>query len=214
MSTDNCPDAAPDTDAPPEPDAGDEVQMLDLDYLLVVETLDYPFYLAQLVPQVKIRDPAEHFLTVGWTDWLDPRPDFSTSYYLVHNPDVREAGVNPLLHYLKTGQAEGRPAGNWGEAPHRDLVARHVDVDHYLGQLPDHVRVTDPVGHFLNVGWHRGLNPTPDFDTGFYLQRHPDVRRAGCNPFVHYLLWGRAEGRPRNRSELAGSENPAAEAGA
>jgi hypothetical protein len=33
------------------------------------------------------------------------------------------------------------------------------------------------------------------FDPGFYLERYPDVRRAGINPLRHYLLHGAAEGR-------------------
>ena len=35
-------------------------------------------------------------------------PDFDASYYLSHNPDVAQAGVDPLAHYLTTGWKEGR----------------------------------------------------------------------------------------------------------
>jgi hypothetical protein len=33
------------------------------------------------------------------------------------------------------------------------------------------------------------------FDPGFYLERYPDVRRAGMDPLRHYLIHGAAEGR-------------------
>ena len=33
---------------------------------------------------------------------------FDTAYYLESNPDVAESGMNPLVHYLSSGAAEGR----------------------------------------------------------------------------------------------------------
>ena len=50
----------------------------------------------------------DHFRTVGWrmnlhaNDWLD------TYFYINANPDVSEAGLNPLTHYIKYGKNEGR----------------------------------------------------------------------------------------------------------
>lgn len=35
-------------------------------------------------------------------------PFFDSEYYLRNNPDVASAGVNPLLHYLRSGRREGR----------------------------------------------------------------------------------------------------------
>ena len=34
--------------------------------------------------------------------------DFSDSYYLYFNPDVKDAGMNPRKHYIRHGQFEGR----------------------------------------------------------------------------------------------------------
>lgn len=33
---------------------------------------------------------------------------FDIHYYLLHNPDVKAAGINPILHYLRFGGFEGR----------------------------------------------------------------------------------------------------------
>jgi glycosyltransferase involved in cell wall biosynthesis len=52
--------------------------------------------------------PDEHYLRVGWLLGHDPGPTFSTNGYLASNPDVRDAGLNPLLHWLKHGMKEGR----------------------------------------------------------------------------------------------------------
>lgn len=36
------------------------------------------------------------------------------------------------------------------------------------------------------------------FDTAYYLQRYPDVRKSGMDPIVHYVLYGALEGRRPN----------------
>src|SRR5690606_15059801 len=36
--------------------------------------------------------------------------NFNTSHYLQANPDVKQAGVNPFIHYVMTGRHEGRQA--------------------------------------------------------------------------------------------------------
>ncbi len=53
----------------------------------------------------------------------------------------------------------------------------------------------DAVSHYLTLGWRRGHDPNPDFDTGYYLAANPDVAAAGVNPFLHFLTAGRREGR-------------------
>lgn len=39
---------------------------------------------------------------------LRVNPLFDRDWYRRQNPDVRASGMNPLLHYLKHGRAEGR----------------------------------------------------------------------------------------------------------
>lgn len=56
------------------------------------------------------RDPASHYLTKGAKAGFDPGPRFSSHRYLAAYPDVAREGINPLLHYLIHGQAEGRMA--------------------------------------------------------------------------------------------------------
>jgi O-antigen biosynthesis protein len=54
-----------------------------------------------------------HYLTAGWVDFADPGPAFSTRHYLADNRDVQEAAINPLLHYIRSGRAEGRLGARW-----------------------------------------------------------------------------------------------------
>src|SRR4029450_5864723 len=37
--------------------------------------------------------------------------------------------------------------------------------------------------------------PNPFFETSFYLEANPEVRRSGVNPLAHFLTQGRREGR-------------------
>ena len=56
------------------------------------------------------RTPVAHYAAVGVVQGLDPSPRFSTLAYLGRNADIRERRANPLLHYRRHGQAEGRVA--------------------------------------------------------------------------------------------------------
>lgn len=51
---------------------------------------------------------AEHYLLHGREEGWDPSPGFETGHYLRAHGDVRRSGTNPLLHYLRTGMAQGR----------------------------------------------------------------------------------------------------------
>src|SRR5688572_18444839 len=59
-------------------------------------------------------------LTFRWTrlqpDWqmwrhralIERSRQFDKAWYLAHNPEIAEAGIDPILHYLRQGAANGR----------------------------------------------------------------------------------------------------------
>ncbi|KPF86220.1 hypothetical protein IP70_07815 [alpha proteobacterium AAP38] len=49
-----------------------------------------------------------HFMTYGWREGRDPSAAFDVSAYLERHTDIAAAGVNPLVHLLGWGLAEGR----------------------------------------------------------------------------------------------------------
>ena len=57
---------------------------------------------------LQVRDPLEFFVSYGAALELSPSEKFDTKSYLAMNPDVKSSGINPLLHYIKHGKAEGR----------------------------------------------------------------------------------------------------------
>ena len=75
----------------------------------VAAAFDARFYRA-LYPDIDGDDEAllDQFLTTGWKEGRDPNPRFSVRDYLMLNPDVEAAKINPFVHFILTGQAEGR----------------------------------------------------------------------------------------------------------
>ena len=62
-------------------------------------------------------NPLDHYNLHGWHEGRDPSVAFDTTAYLAAYPDVQAAGVNPLVHYLRFGDDEGRSTfadGLWG----------------------------------------------------------------------------------------------------
>ncbi|MGW5837767.1 glycosyltransferase [Methylorubrum extorquens] len=64
--------------------------------------------------------------------------------------------------------------------------------------------------HFHTLGWKQNFNPSRLFDTRFYIQNYLDVRGANINPLIHYIQYGRLEGRNIRLGKGAISEKPRA----
>lgn len=60
-----------------------------------------------------------------------------------------------------------------------------------------------PLTHYLIMGWRKGLDPSPLFDTSHYLRSYRDVRESDANPLVHFVLHGHEEGRLPTQSGKA-----------
>lgn len=52
--------------------------------------------------------PARHYLLIGGLEGRNPGPDFDSAFYIDRYDDVRESGINPLLHFIKFGEHEQR----------------------------------------------------------------------------------------------------------
>ena len=141
------------------------------------------------------------YLTLRRTGELD------TAAYLANNPDVAAAGVDPLMHYVAHGAAEGRTA----RAPVADAPALRADpvatversglfdAEHYLARYPDVARSElTPLQHYVAVGWREGRDPNPYFDTRWYLASYADARVTAGDPLLHFIRCG-DERRPSPR---------------
>ncbi len=152
-------------------------------------------------PELGLKSESEswaHFLERGWQEFRDPTPFFSTCTYLALNPDVAEARINPFLHYISDGRAEGRLCAIPGFPPESMAEAlRDFSHEHYTRACPELDLKGKPESwaHFLERGWREGRDPSENFSTRAYLDANPDVEAAEVNPFLHFVARGRAEGR-------------------
>lgn len=133
------------------------------------------------------------------------QPAFDADWYLQRYPDVAASGMDPELHFLHHGAAEGR------------LPNPYFDTHWYLYSYPDVVSSGMPAGlHYVLHGAAEGRQTEPDFsiapnlqpeywlgrlkncewfDSEWYLARYPDVAAAGMDAAFHYLQHGAREGK-------------------
>lgn len=131
-------------------------------------------------------NPLAHFIHEGARRLFDPHPLFSVAFYLQQAPDILEHSSNPLIHYLEYGAKSGLN-------PH-PLFDSHF-YTRQVERLEGKPVACNPLVHYLCEGARLGLNPSPKFDGKAYYKRHPDVKKAGVNPLIHFITVGQAEGR-------------------
>jgi glycosyltransferase involved in cell wall biosynthesis len=128
----------------------------------------------------------------------DAYKDFDERLYLQRNPDVASRGLDPLVHFVLYGKAEGRPypARRDVDLNRQDYVkilkSGYFDPHWYRLAYPD-VDGSLPLEHFLEYGVWEGRDPGPNFSTSWYWEQYPDIR--GMNPLLHFIDYGAEEGR-------------------
>ncbi len=109
---------------------------------------------------------------------------FNADHYRALNPDVATSGIDPLLHWLQDGWAQGRSPSLW------------FDLSYYLARYPDVAESqVNPLLHYLDYGWRERRTPHPLFDPEWYLRHAPDVAAAERDPLSHYAQSGHRENR-------------------
>ena len=139
----------------------------------------------------------QHYIQVGWKKGYVPSPYFSTKKYLENNPDVKESGICPLLHYMKDGKRENRKIyysyEYFGDIFREDGL---FDEMYYRAQLKDGECAGSSFTHYATIGYKKGYDPSPEFSTSKYLKINFDLGDNIC-PLLHYYLYGKNEGRKK-----------------
>jgi len=66
-------------------------------------------YYRSLYPDTKTTaDQVRHYCETGWKEGKNPSDDFDTDFYLGIYSDIKDAGINPLWHYIVAGASEQR----------------------------------------------------------------------------------------------------------
>lgn len=123
---------------------------------------------------------------------------FQEKWYLDHYPDVATTGMNPMSHFLKFGGSEGRDPGpgfnsawylkNYRNAilPGLNPLVHYLEQGRELGYLPEPLRP--------NTG-HEEISESDNFNSDWYVKTYPDVAQGSIDPYQHFIMWGKAEGR-------------------
>lgn len=102
--------------------------------------------------------------------------------YASRNAGRLAPGEAPLEHFLSVGLRQGL-------SPHPLFDAPWYAAKHGVSAAES------PFLHFVTHGEPAGLAPGPCFDVAWYRRTNPDVAAAGVNSLVHYVEFGRGEGR-------------------
>jgi hypothetical protein len=72
------------------------------------ELFDGKFYRSFYSDLTEVEDALAHYCSIGWKEGRDPNINFETNYYLENNSDVKQANINPFVHYINEGIREQR----------------------------------------------------------------------------------------------------------
>lgn len=140
--------------------------------------LDAAWYRARLPEVERGAPPLKHYVQTGAARGLKPHVLFDPCWYLDAYPDVAEAGLEALSHFVLHGGMEGRSAGPW------------FDTAHYLSRRGSTGAVNPLVDYLQGGAWLVG-EPRPGFPALAYLTDVPDLVRSGLTPLEH---WARRAG--------------------
>lgn len=165
---------------------------------LARENFDPDFYTSSYSDAPKNADAAfSHYLKKGWLKGYDPAPWFSTTAYLDTYPDIRNAGLNPFVHYVSRGRLEKRPlpgraantadGDSTGREMERVAASGYFDAAYYLSRKPPLPAHTDPLRHFCERGWRDGRSPSYGFDVPYFDKLMDEKRNSAKNPILDFI---------------------------
>lgn len=168
--------------------------------LLISENIfDLPFYRDQ-VQSLEASSPIElvqHYIEVGERQGLAPSSQFDPEYYLRTNPDLKDV-ANLAHHFVTSGREEGRHGSLASQ-----LIAESLDEDAVAEGLipsPGMDRSSARYPNALAVALRAIDHDLQFFSRQFYYSRYPDMANQPLDPVVHFLRYGRFEGRLTNVS--------------
>ena len=122
-----------------------------------------PHWYHSSYPELTTKRSVAHFVQTGGRAGYNPGPGFDCAFYLASHPDVEQAGINPVLHYIRSGRAEGRlplPASaleiatldpNLAQQAREILDADLFDRDWYRSAYPE-TPAERGLAHFVQTG--------------------------------------------------------------
>ncbi|MEO6216843.1 MAG: glycosyltransferase [Sphingomonas sp.] len=142
-----------------------------------------------------------HYIEVGERQGLAPSSHFDPEYYLRTNPDLRDVG-SLARHFIASGRDEGR----FGSLTSQ-LIAEGLDEDAVTEGLippPEVGKSSTKYPDAFAIALRSIDQDLQFFSRQFYVSRYPDMASQTLDPVVHFLRYGRFEGRLTNVSLFKG----------
>ncbi len=146
-------------------------------------------------------NPAEHYYNIGWKQYYSPGPSFSTLLYLNRYDDVREEGINPLLHYETVGKQEKRISSYKGLlktiSKEIELIENSIFWDSEFYEktyLNDKFYIESASVHYFCIGCYTGKEPSRYFSHERYEKLFSKVNDNPIPALLHYELIGKFSG--------------------
>lgn len=145
-------------------------------------------------------DGVKHFCKRGWKRGYNPSEFFNSIFYLNKYPDVRQSGLNPLIHYLRYGARERRTpslafdVGGFCEA-HQDRLTPDADPAELCIALYGGYDWKGRASSPMEVGPEVAAKFRQYFDEEFYRSMNPDVAESGMKMYEHFIAHGQYEDR-------------------
>lgn len=112
---------------------------------------------------------------------------FDEAWYLSSYPDIRDAGFEPLAHYVNLGDAEGRrPNAYFDPALYRSRFSK------------EKLKSVCALYHYAVMGEALGLHASGAFSAQRYLISNPALQGFVDHPLTHFLHLGKAGGLAAN----------------
>ena len=155
---------------------------------------DVEWYKKYRINSTDTVDPLAHFESVGVDRLLDPHPLFHSKWYISEYMQDVELASRPLGHYVTQGWKLGNSPcslfwSDWYCETYKDGIVSYdpfldylvdgwktknpnplFDRRFYLSQVKGDL-VTNPLIHYVCVGWRDGLEPHPIFDSTYFLEK-------------------------------------------
>lgn len=150
---------------------------------------DHEYYRHQ-VPELKekVDNPLVHFLEEGRYQGLKANFLVDPEYYACVSPDFDNKTMDSLSHFLQKGGKDAQACS----------LSPYFDVRFYCNKYVDaRKHLDDPRAayiDFLSDGVEENRQPSAFFDSAFYLDKNPVLKKLGLDPLRHYGKFG-AENR-------------------
>ncbi len=164
---------------------------------------DGAFYLA-MYPDVKKAgwNPVIHYIRYGWREKRLPHPKFDVQQYITAHLHTDFEMEDPLQHCIRNyhsldWQAYAPTFGSIGlnknilSIADRKKIEELFDRAYYSSTYKDALAPdADAWVDYANRGWRENRNPSPEFDTWYFLRNYPHFADLNDSPLHEFVRAG------------------------